>query len=89
MTFFGPDDPITREQMAVILKNYAKFKGYDTSAKADLTAFIDNAAISSWAVDALSWANAEGLITGMGNSLLAPQGKAERAQVATILMRFI
>ncbi|MGI5858734.1 MAG: subtype B tannase, partial [Tepidanaerobacteraceae bacterium] len=86
---FGPDDPITREQMAVILKNYAKFKGYDTSAKADLTAFIDNAAISSWAVDALSWANAEGLITGMGNSLLAPQGKAERAQVATILMRFI
>jgi hypothetical protein len=86
---FGPNDPITREQMAVILNNYAKFKGYDTSAKADLTAFIDRDEISSWATDALVWANAEGMVTGMSNDLLAPKGNAVRAQVATIFMRFM
>lgn len=86
---FGPNDPITREQMAVILNNYAKFKGYDTSAKADLTAFIDRDEISSWATDALAWANADGMVTGMSNDLLAPKGNAVRAQVATIFMRFM
>ena len=84
---FGPGNSITREQMAVILMNYAKFKGYDVSARADLSGFGDAASVSGWALDALSWANAKGLIQGSGNQLM-PAGNAERAQVAAILQRF-
>ena len=86
---FGPDDLITREQMALILANYADFKGYDVSDESDLSAFADKDMISIWAVDALSWATGQGLIIGMGDGILAPQGGAERSQVAIIFMRFI
>lgn len=86
---FGPDDQITREQMAVILYHYAAFKGWDVSAKADLGKFVDGASVSSWAKDALSWANAQKLVNGVGDDMLAPQGSASRAQAATILMRYI
>ena len=86
---FGPDDAVTREQMAAILCRYAKLMGYDTEASADLTAFADADSISSYAVDALSWANANGLINGIGGGLLDPAGKATRAQVAAILHRFV
>lgn len=85
---FGPNDAITREQMAAILMNYAKFKGYNLSKNADLTTFTDEGDISLWAKDAMSWANAEGLIQGSGTKLM-PGGNAERAQVAAILRRFI
>lgn len=85
---FGPNDPITREQMALILMNYAKFKGYDVSAKANLTTFNDYSTVSPWALDAISWANAKGLIQGSNNNLM-PGGNAERCQVAAILQRFI
>lgn len=85
---FGPNDPITREQMAVILANYAGFKGYDVSATADLAKFSDAGSVSSWAVDAITWANAEGLINGKGGGILDPKGKATRAEVAAILTRF-
>ncbi len=84
---FGPEDSITREQLAAILMNYAKYKGYDITAKADLSRFEDSNDISSWARDALSWANAEGLIQGDNNNLM-PAGNATRAQVAAILNRF-
>lgn len=86
---FGPEDSITREQMAVILMNYAKLKGYDVSAKTDISKFTDGDKVSSWAKDALAWANAKGLIIGTGNEILAPQGLAVRAQVAAVLHRFI
>lgn len=86
---FGPDDLITREQMALILANYVDFKGYDVSDESDLSAFADKDMISIWAVDALSWATGQGLIIGMGDGILAPQGGAERSQVAIIFMRFI
>ncbi len=86
---FGTNDFVTREQMAAILYNYAGYKGYDVSASADLTGFADANDISAWAGKALNWANAEGLITGITSTTLSPSGSATRAQVATILMRFV
>ncbi len=85
---FAPNDKITREQLAVILYRYAAYKSYNTSARGDLTVFTDNAGISSYAKDAVSWATAEKLLSGMGNGTLAPKASATREQVATILQRF-
>ncbi len=85
---FGPNDAITREQMAAILYRYAQYKEYDVSASAELTAFSDAANVSRYAVDAMKWANAAGLINGVTSSKLAPGNSAARAQVASILMRF-
>lgn len=85
---FDPNGTITREQLATILYRYAKSSGLDVSSRDTLAAFPDTAQISSWASDAISWAVAEGLINGADGKLM-PQGNATRAQVATILMRFI
>lgn len=85
---FGPNDTITREQMAVILYRYAQYKGYDTTAKADLSKYTDAAQVGSWAVEAIRWANAEGLVNGTSNTTLTPKGSATRAQAAVILTRF-
>lgn len=85
---FGPEDPITRQQMAAILMRYAKYKGYDISAKGQLSSFADQADIESYAVEAMQWANGAGLITGVTETTLVPTGNANRAQAATILMRF-
>lgn len=85
---FGPNDPITREQMAAMLSKYAAYKGIDVSDRADLSVYTDEGSISDWAYEVLSWANAEGMITGMTETTLVPQGNATRAQVAAILMRF-
>ena len=85
---FGPNDPITREQMAAILYQYAKFKGQDVSASADLSGYGDAAEISSYAQQAMQWANAEQLISGTGNNTLAPKGITTRCQAAAILMQF-
>lgn len=86
---FGPEDNITREQLAVILHNYAVSKGIDTESTADLGGFVDSTTIHDWALDAMMWANGEGLINGVGNSKLSPLCSAERCQVAAILQRFI
>ena len=85
---FGTDDPITREQMATMLLRYAAYKKYDTAKANDLAGFTDSISIASYALDAMKWANAEGLITGRTATTLAPTGTATRAEVATILMRF-
>ena len=74
--------------MAAILYRYAQFKGYDVSAKADLSTYIDAADVSAYATDAMAWASQTGLITGTSATTLSPAGQATRAQVATILMRF-
>lgn len=87
-TTFGPNDPITREQMAAILYRYAKSQGMDVSQTGNLTQFRDQGSISPYAVEALSWANGAGLITGKGEGILDPQGPAVRAQVAAIFQRF-
>lgn len=89
---FDPSGFVTREQTAEILYNYAHSKDYDVSARADLTAFPDAASVSGWAEEALSWANAAGLINGTvrdGQTILDPQGSASRAQVAMILMNYV
>ena len=79
---------ITREQLVTILYRYAKQKGYDVSKSAALTAFSDADKVSGYAAEAMQWAVAEGLLQG-SNGKLDPQGSATRAQVATILMRFM
>ena len=84
---FRPNTAITREQLAAILMNYAAYKGEDVSARADLATYTDQP--STWAEEAMSWAVAEGLITGVTADTLQPQGAATRAQVAAILQRFL
>ena len=90
-THFAPENEVTREQIAAILYRYAQNKGADTQKRADLSAFPDAAQVSTYAKDALAWANAAGLVKGMaqsGRDHLNPQGHATRAQVATILARY-
>lgn len=84
---FAPNDPITREQLAAMLMNYAQWKGQDTSARADLSGYSD--APSTWASEAVQWAVAEGLLAGVTDDELQPQGQATRAQVAAIMQRFL
>ena len=86
---FRPNTAITREQLAAMLMNYSAWKGEDVSARADLSTYSDAATISSWANDVMQWAVAEGLISGMTEDTLQPQGNATRAQVAAILQRFL
>lgn len=86
---FRPDDSITREQLAVILFNYASYKGYKPQTCTDLSGFSDYGSLHKWSKDAMSWTNGEGLINGIGSNLLNPQGKAERCQVAATLQRFM
>ena len=85
---FDPNGNITREQMATILFRYSNSLGLDTSDREELDYFPDGDQVSAYALDALSWAVSTGLINGSEGKLL-PQGNATRAQVATILMRFI
>ena len=85
---YDPDSNVTREQFAVMLYKYARFKGYDLTATGDLTQFPDDGSISSWAETALSWANGKGLINGNEDGTLAPGGTATRAQAASILAQF-
>ena len=84
---FRPNDPITREQLAAILMNYSAWKGEDVSARADLSGYSDQP--SAWARETMQWAVAEGLISGVTNDELQPQGNATRAQVAAILQRYL
>ena len=85
---FNPNGKVTREQAMTMLMRYAKYKGMDVSAKADLSGFTDADKVSEWAQDAVSWAVAVKLINGTTPTTLEPQGESTRAQVATILMRF-
>lgn len=87
---FQPEDPITREQMAATLYRYARYQGYDVSARVDLSGYTDVHAVSNWASDAMRWAIGEGLVTGISNRILFldPASNATRAQTATMLQRF-
>lgn len=84
---FGPDNAITREQLAAILYRYAVFCGYAVTASAEIGRFADADMVGSYALTAMKWASAEGLINGSG-SKLDPKGSATRAQAAAILARF-
>lgn len=85
---FGPGDPITREQLATILYRYETYKGgtYDGSFSLE---FSDVDEVSTWAYEGLSWCNMKGIVTGKGQGILDPQGKAQRSEAATMLMRYI
>ena len=85
---FGPNNTITREQFATILYRYAQFKGYDISKADDLSAFGDADAVSEYAVVAVKWAVANGLINGIDSNLV-PTGGANRAQAAALFHRFV
>ena len=85
---YDPDSNVTREQFAVMLYKYARFKGYDLTATGDLTQFPDAGSISGWAETALSWANGKGLINGHENGTIDPKGSTIRAQAASIMANF-
>jgi len=91
---FGPNDSITREQMAAIMWRYAKYKGYDVSVgeNTNILSYDDAFDVAEWAIPAMQWACGEGLVKGIADGSkmnLAPQGNATRAQAAAILQRFI
>ena len=86
---FGPDDPITREQLAAIFYRYADYKGYDLTVKGNLDKFKDADKITDYAKTAMQWAVGSGLVKGKSGNLLDPQGTATRAEIATMLHRFI
>jgi hypothetical protein len=86
---FGPDDLITREQMAVLLYNFAKSLGIDVEDDDDLSGYTDADIISEWARPAIGWAVSNGVIKGRTSETIVPDGNATRAEAATLLMQFI
>ena len=88
-TTFSPLQNITREQMVTMLYRYAKLIGVDSDNRASLSGFTDSDEISSYAYDAMRWAVDEGFITGMGDGTVDPKGNSTRAQVATVLTKFV
>ena len=89
---FAPDDSITREQMASLIMRYATYKGIELVQGASLDSFVDADKVQGWSKEAVAWAVAAGIISGNKQGdvyTLAPQASATRAQVASILMRFI
>lgn len=85
---FGPEDPVTREQLAALLYRYAQYQGYDTAGRAKLSGFKDAAQVSPYARTAMAWAVDNGLLTGRTQTTLVPGGTATRAELAVILERF-
>ncbi|MGE4277716.1 MAG: S-layer homology domain-containing protein, partial [Lawsonibacter sp.] len=86
---FGPNDSITREQLAAILYSYVQYKKPGTTATGSLDAFRDGASASDWAKESLIWAVNQGLMSGKTGNILDPKGTATRAEVAQILMKFL
>ena len=86
---FQPNAAITREQMAAILRNYAAYKGLDVTAAGDLATYSDAASVSAWAKDSVEWAVGSGLLGGYEDSTLCPQGTTTRAEVASVLQRYL
>ena len=85
---FSPSSNITREQLATMMHRYVTSNSNTTKSENGIAAFTDASSISPWAIDSMNWAISTGLVSGMGDGTLAPQGNATRAQCATILMRF-
>ncbi len=85
---FGVGKKITRQEIATMLCNYAKYKEYDTTAAGDLSTFADVADVADWATNNMSWAVGNGIITGKAGNLLDPKGNATRAEAATMIYKF-
>ena len=88
-TEYDPHVSITREQLAAMIYRYAEYKGYDVSATTSLDSYDDAGDVSDYAAEALAWAVAEGLVEGVDDNTLQPQGTASSEQIATILERFV
>jgi len=86
---FGPDDSITREQMAAILMRYAEFAGKEIAAVRSLVEFADDAQIEEYAHDAVYTLYRGGIIEGKENGIFDPKGYATRAEIAALIKRFI
>ena len=87
-TRFGVDEYVTREQLTTMLYRFAAYRGYDTTARKDLSAFTDASRVLEYALEAMQWACAEGIVSGDGSYLL-PQGNATRAQCAKMMTVFL
>ena len=85
---FGANGTLTREQLAVFLHRYANFKGYDTNNYSDIGGFSDAKDVGEFARESMCWAVGEGIINGTTATTLSPKTGANRAQVATMMMRF-
>ena len=85
---FRPDQPVTRQEFAQMMYNYAAYKGYDLSAQGDLNSFPDGDSVQEWALPAMLWANGNALINGHDDGTLDPASTTTRVQAASILMRF-
>ena len=89
-TTFGPEDTITREQLAVMLYRYAKLLHLDTAASAsELDVFADGGDTHGWAQEGVAWCVKNGILQGKGNGVLDPRADVTRAEVAVMLQRFI
>jgi hypothetical protein len=86
---FRPNRSITREEMAALLHRYMNYLGYEFTPVDSLDAFSDGDTVSAWAVDDVKWAVGAGMIAGRPDGTIDPQGTANRAEVATMFMRFI
>ena len=86
---FAPLQNVTREEIACFIYRYAAFAGQDISAAADLSSYTDTSSIHDWALSAMQWAVSEEIITGRPSGALDPRGFATRAEVATMMMRFL
>ncbi len=87
-TRFGVDEYVTREQLTTMLYRFAAYRGYDTTARKDLSAFTDASRVLEYALEAMQWACAEGIVSGDGSYLL-PQGNATRAHCAKMMTVFL
>ena len=88
-TTFSPDEPVTREQLATFLYRFARACGMDVSERDELTGYDDRAAVSQYALSAVQWAVASGLIRGTGARTLSPASYATRAEIAQMLSNFV
>ena len=86
---FGPEDSVTREQLAVMLYQYAQYLKLDTKNTASLAQFQDSQAVSSWAREAMAWAVEAGLLSGRSDGTLDPAGSATRAEAAVMIQQFV
>lgn len=87
---FGPDDPITREQLAAMLARYAKLTGMDAAAgEAALSSFADGSAVSPWAMEGVAWCVKSDILQGRGSGVLDPAAQITRAEAAAMLGRFL
>lgn len=87
-TTFGPEDAITREQLAKILRDYSIYRGLNVSKTTSLNGYTDAGSVHSWAVEGMQWSVANGIVTGTTTTTLSPGNSAQRYHAATMLMRY-